>query len=70
MLNALMKGFLIVVILVSIIILPLQLWYSPYEVHLYCKQAIVAMCWLWLIISPLMAIGLRLGRRIFAMQKY
>jgi len=64
MLIALMKGFLVVLILVSLLFLPMELWFAPDEVLLYCKSTIAVMTWLWIIIAPLLLLVLGLGSRL------
>jgi|GEM_PF-2401409 len=64
MLIALLKGFLIVFMLVSLLFLPMQLWFSPTEVLLYCKSTIAITTWLWIIVAPLLLLILGLSRRV------
>jgi len=51
-----LTGFLILLILVSLLVLPLHLWLPAEQALQYCRQSIAAMSMLWISLVPLIAL--------------
>lgn len=57
MLTLALKGWLILLIFVSLLVLPLRCWLPAEEALYYCRQSIAAMTWLWIGLVPLVMLG-------------
>jgi hypothetical protein len=56
MVNETLKGFILVVIFVSLLAFPLLLWLPPEIALAYCRQSLAAIGWLWILVAPLVAV--------------
>lgn len=68
MLHALMTGFLVIFVVVSLLFLPQLCWYPPAEVLHYCTLTITIMAWLWMVIAPPLLLCFRLGQRLISIR--
>jgi len=59
-----LKGFFILLIFVSLLVLPLLLWLPAEEALRYCKQSIAAMTLLWIGLVPLITLCVWAAHRL------
>lgn len=56
MMNEALKGYILVIVFVSLLAFPLLLWLPPDVALAYCRQSLAAIGLLWLILAPLVAL--------------